>query len=67
MWISAHPGALATIVFAVPRASFDVFDAAFGQPAEEEPQAGIATDESDGEDEFDLDDIELPEGVTLRR
>lgn len=66
-WISAHPGALATIVFAVPHTSFDAFDAAFGQPAEEAPQVETATDKSDSEDEFDLDDVELPEGVTLRR
>ena len=32
-WIAAHPGAIKTIVFAVPRASFDAFDEAFGQPA----------------------------------
>ena len=29
-WIVAHPGAIKTIVFAVPRASFDAFDEAFG-------------------------------------
>lgn len=66
-WISAHPGALATIVFAVPRANFDAFDAAFGQTSEEAPQAETASDESAEEDDFDLDNIELPEGVTLRR
>ena len=32
-WIAAHPGVIKTIVFAVPRASFDAFDEAFGQPA----------------------------------
>ncbi len=64
-WIEAHPGAIGTIVFAVPRAVFDVFDDAFGQPAEEAPVVDSA--EEDDEDEFDLDNIELPEGVTLRR
>ncbi len=67
-WIEAHPGAIATIVFAVPRASFDAFDEAFGQPEEEAMQASTEADQdSDSEDEFDLDSIELPEGVTLRR
>ena len=66
VWIEAHPGALGTIVFAVSRANFDTFDAAFGQPAEEAPELPAEAD-GDDEDEFDLDSIELPEGVTLRR
>ena len=64
-WIEAHPGALGTIVFAVPRAVFDIFDEAFGKEVKEEPETPAA--ENDDEDEFDLDSIELPEGVTLRR
>lgn len=64
-WLDAHPGVFETAVFAVPRASFDAFDAAFGAPKPEEP-AVVATAGDDEGDEFDLDSIELPEGVTLR-
>lgn len=64
-WLDAHPGVFETVVFAVPRASFDAFDAAFGAPKPEEP-AVVATAGDDEGDEFDLDSIELPEGVTLR-
>ena len=64
-WLDAHPGVFETVVFAVPRASFDAFDAAFGAPKPEEPTV-VATAVDDDEDEFDLDSIELPEGVTLR-
>ncbi len=64
-WLDAHPGVFETVVFAVPRASFDAFDAAFGAPKPEEP-AVVATAGDDEDDEFDLDSIELPEGVTLR-
>ena len=63
-WIDAHPGAIAHIVFAVPRAHFDAFDAAFGKPKVETP-APVASDDED-EDDFDLGSIELPEGITLR-
>lgn len=64
-WLDAHPGVFETVVFAVPRASYAAFDAAFGAPKPEEP-ATVATADDDEEDEFDLDNIELPEGVTLR-
>lgn len=64
-WLDAHPGVFETVVFAVPRASFDAFDAAFGAPKPEEP-AVVATAGDDEDNEFDLDSIELPEGVTLR-
>lgn len=64
-WLDAHPGVFETVVFAVPRASYAAFDAAFGAPKPEEP-AAAATADDDEEDEFDLDNIELPEGVTLR-
>lgn len=64
-WLDAHPGVFETVVFAVPRASYAAFDAAFGAPKPEEP-AAAATADDDEEDEFDLDSIELPEGVTLR-
>lgn len=63
-WIDAHPGAIGTIVFAVPRAHFDAFDAAFG--ATDEAAAPEPTVAADEEDEEDFRSIELPEGVTLR-
>lgn len=63
-WFDAHPGALKRVVFAVPRAHFDAFDAAFGQPKEEAP-APVTVDEDETDDE-DWRTIELPEGVTLR-
>lgn len=64
-WLQEHPGALGRVVFAVPRAFFDEFDRAFGQPEEERaPEPAVAAE--DDEDEFDLSSIELPEGVTLR-
>lgn len=68
-WIDAHPGAIARVVFAVPRVHFDVFDAAFGAPAPEPEPVSVSTEDAettgDGE-AFDLSDIDLPEGVTLR-
>lgn len=65
-WIEAHPGAIGTIVFAVPRAHFAAFDEAFGEPKTPvAPQ--VESDEGDAEEEegFTLD-FELPEGITLR-
>ena len=62
-WIEAHPGVIGHLVFAVPRARFDAFDAAFGKPKVEEVAPVVAEED---EDEFDLASIELPEGVTLR-
>lgn len=62
-WIEAHPGVIGHIVFAVPRTRFDAFDAAFGAPQVEVAAPVVAEED---EDEFDLSDIELPEGVTLR-
>ena len=63
-WIRKHPGVIGRIVFAVPRAHAAAFDAAFGEPKVEEI-APVAAHE-DEEDDFDLRNIELPEGVTLR-
>ena len=63
-WLDAHPGALGRVVFAVPRAHLDAFDAAFGKPKEEAP-AVAAADEDTADDE-DWRNVELPEGVTLR-
>ncbi|WP_172135095.1 TIGR02452 family protein [Adlercreutzia sp. ZJ473] len=70
-WIEAHPGAVARVVFAVPRAAFDAFDAAFGKSAREEAaaaaaQAARASAEDEDADEFDWRSVELPEGVTIR-
>lgn len=66
-WFAAHPGAIANVVFAVPRASFDAFDEAFGEEVEVEiapplEDAGAAEDE----DDYDFDPDDLPEGVTFR-
>ena len=63
-WIEAHPGAIGTVVFAVPRAHFAAFDAAFGQP--EEPAVDSAEPVVSDEDDEDFRTVELPEGVTLR-
>ena len=66
-WIEAHPGAIAHITFAVPRASFDAFDAAFGEKKAPEPEvAPTAVADEDAKDDFDFDPADLPEGVTLR-
>lgn len=68
-WVEAHPGAIGTIVFAVPRSVLDVFQDAFGRPEEEAaPVAAPAKADDDADDDgVDLDNIDLPEGVTLRR
>lgn len=61
-WLAEHPGAVNSIVFAVPRVHEYLFNEAFGKPApvvEEAPQ-----EEEEEEDLFDPND--LPEGVTLR-
>ena len=64
-WIAAHPGVIKTIVFAVPRASFDAFDEAFGQPAPVAEEV-VAPAEEQEDDEFDFRAIDLPEGITIR-
>ena len=64
-WIAAHPGAIKIIVFAVPRASFDAFDEAFGQPAPVVEEV-VAPAEGQEDDEFDFRAIDLPEGITIR-
>lgn len=67
-WVDAHPGAIGTIVFAVPRSVLDVFQEAFGRPEEDAPAAAPAKDNAKEDDDgVDLDNIDLPEGVTLRR
>ncbi|MDO4291112.1 MAG: TIGR02452 family protein [Eggerthellaceae bacterium] len=65
-WIDAHPGAVARVVFAVPRASFDAFNDVFGKPREEKPAAVVRTESDEDADEFDWKSVELPEGVTIR-
>lgn len=66
-WIEAHSGAIAHITFAVPRASFDAFDAAFGEKKAPEPEVvPTAVADEDAEEDFDFDPADLPEGVTLR-
>ena len=65
-WMDEHPGSVRRIVFAVPRAQFDAFDHAFGAPTPEEPQPAPKQDAEDDSDAFDVHNIDLPEGVTLR-
>lgn len=65
-WLDAHPGVFEEVVFAVPRASFEAFNAAFGEPVA--TQATAAGDSAGGADEADDDEDwrdNLPEGVTL--
>lgn len=62
-WIDEHAGAIRRIVFSVPRAQFEAFDAAFGKPKEEEPVVVVSKED---DDDIDLASIELPEGITLR-
>lgn len=63
-WLDAHPGVFEHVVFAVPRGSFEAFDAVFGAPAAAEPAPAPDAQEDTDEDES-WRDIELPEGVTL--
>ena len=66
-WIEAHPGAIKRIVFAVPRASFAAFDAAFGEQKAPEPAPATAPEaEAPDDDDLDFDPADLPEGVTFR-
>ena len=63
-WIEAHPGAVPTVVFAVPRAHFSAFNEAFGAP---KPTAAPRVPiEEDAIDEEDFRSVDLPAGVTLR-
>ncbi len=61
-WVDAHPGAIGKLVFAVPRAYFDAFDALFAAPVVEEP---VARSEGE-EEELGWSPEDLPEGVTFR-
>lgn len=60
-WIANHPGAIAKIVFTVPRIHFEAFNEAFGEP---EPPKVIEPEAKQEEELFDP--FDLPEGVTLR-
>ena len=46
-WIDEHPGTLGPVVFAVPRASFDAFDALFGKLEEAAPAVAEAVVDED--------------------
>lgn len=65
-WIEAHPGAIKHIVFAVPRASFEAFNDAFGKKASDEPAPKPVPTDDNEEDEADFDPNDLPEGITFR-
>lgn len=70
-WVDAHPGAVGRIVFAVPRMYVDAFEGAFGAGGDAQQEAAAAEAQAEGAEEeddeyFDVHDIELPEGVTLR-
>lgn len=61
-WVNEHPGAIGKVVFAVPRAYFDAFDALFAAPVEEAP----APSPEEEEEELGWSPDDLPEGVTFR-
>ena len=66
-WLDEHPGQFASIVFAIPGGpSLEVFQDVFGreEKPDEKPQALEKDQEEDDEESWE--DIELPEGVTLR-
>ncbi len=68
-WIAAHPGAIAHIAFAVPRAAFAAFDEAFGAApvqVEAAPTQNAAPADDGEDDDFDFDPNDLPEGITFR-
>lgn len=66
-WITANPGAVPRVVFAVPRAHVDAFREAFGAPEPARPTV-VQESEEDGAagDDEDWRNVELPEGITLR-
>ncbi len=64
-WFAKHPGAIATVVFAVPRANFDAFNEAFGEEVAPEVEPAPAEVQTEDEDEYDFDPNDLPEGVTF--
>ena len=64
-WITAHPGAIGHITFAVPRAVLTPFEDAFGEEREPEPVV-VAPAETEADDEDAFDPNDLPEGITFR-
>lgn len=64
-WLAAHPGAIKTVYFAVPRGAFDAFNEAFGKPVEEVVVAVEEEEPEDDEEDFDWRE-NLPEGITIR-
>ncbi len=64
-WIEKHPGTIGTIVFAVPRAHFPAFDAAFNVRKKPAVAPTPHKEQDEEDDSFSLD-FDLPEGVTLR-
>lgn len=64
-WLDEHPGVFAKVVFAITGGpNLDVFQAAFGH--EEEAPVAAEDAEDDDEDEDWRNDLDLPEGITLR-
>lgn len=63
-WIAAHPGAIARIVFAVPRAFADAFRKAFDPVVEE--TVVVAEENDEPTEDEDWRTVDLPEGITLR-
>ena len=63
-WIEEHPGAVGTVVFAVPRAHFAAFNEAFGVPRPARAPRVEEPAEEDADDDFRF--VDLPKGVTLR-
>ncbi len=68
-WVDENKGAIQRIVFAVPRMHASAFDTAFGITHNKKAAPDAASKKSDtskSEDDFDVHNIDLPEGVTLR-
>ena len=64
-WLAENPGAVPSVVFAVPRVHADAFRDAFGAPEPERSVVVPVVEEERDEDE-DWRTAELPEGITLR-
>ena len=63
-WLDAHPGVFANVVFAIPGGpNLDTFQDAFDHKEEAAP---VEATEEDDEDEDWRNDLDLPEGITLR-
>lgn len=63
-WLDANPNVFAKVVFAIPGGpNLDAFQEAFGKQEKAQPVA-VAEDEDDDDDW--RNDLDLPEGITLR-